>query len=234
MKADLNQVRAFLIDLIFPNRCPFCGKVINWRLDYCQSCFDELRYVGDEFCRRCGNSKAECLCGRDNEKLYSFCYPAFYYETSAKGGVIYLKNEKNRIFPNIAMDKAAADMQKDNIKADCIVPVPMARLKLRKRGFNQAEVLAEALSERLDIPVYNDLIVKSESVIAQHKLTANMRKINADSLYSLGKGGNIITDKTVIVVDDVMTTGSTINSCARILLELGAASVIAVAAAKTE
>lgn len=234
MTADFRQVRAFLTDLIFPNRCPFCGKVINWRLDYCQSCFDELSYVGDELCRRCGNSQAECLCGRGNENLYSFCYPAFYYETSAKGGVIYLKNTKNKIFPNIAMKKVAMSMQRDNINADCIVPVPMAKLKLRKRGFNQAEVLANALSERLDIPVYNDLIVKSESIIAQHKLTANMRKVNADNLYSLGNGENIISDKTVIIVDDVMTTGSTINSCARILLELGAESVIAVAAAKTK
>lgn len=234
MTVDFRQVIAFFTDLLFPNRCPFCGKVINWRIDYCQSCFDELDYIGDELCRRCAKPKEECLCGRDNESLYSFCYPAFYYKSSAKGGVVYLKNTKNKIFPGIAMGKVAADMQKDNIKADCIVPVPMARLKLRKRGFNQAEVLADALSEKLDIPVYNDLIFKSESVVAQHKLTANMRKVNADNLYSFGKGENIITDKTVIIVDDVMTTGSTINSCARILLELGAASVIAVAAAKTK
>lgn len=234
MTADFRRVGAFVADLIFPNRCPFCGSVINWSIDYCQSCFDDLKYVGDEFCRKCGNQKVECLCKRNNDNLFSGCYPAFYYESSAKGGVIYLKNTKNNIFPGIAMEKVVADMEKDNIKADCIIPVPMSRLKLRKRGFNQAEVLADELSKRLEIPVYNDIIIKSESIIAQHKLSANMRKVNADSLYSFKEIDNIVAYKTVIVVDDVITTGSTINSCARILLEMGAASVIAVSAAKTK
>lgn len=230
---DSKQLKAFVLDLFFPNRCPLCGNVINWKIEYCNSCYDELPYTGDELCHECGNEISSCTC-HDSERFFSRCYAAFYYQGSAKGGVIYLKNTKNDVFPRLFADKTAEDIKADAFisKADCIVPVPMSKLKLRRRGFNQAEVLADALGERLGIPVYRQALIKSESVVAQHKLSANRRKSNAARLYSAGNAAEI-KNKTVIIVDDVMTTGSTINSCAEILLEMGANSVIAAVAATT-
>lgn len=230
---NAKQLKAFVLDLFFPNRCPLCGNVINWKLEYCGRCYDELPYTGDELCRGCGNDISRCSC-HENERSFSRCYAAFYYQGSAKGGVVYLKRTKNDVFPRLFAEKTAADINSDALfpKADCIVPVPMSKLKLRRRGYNQAEVLADALAEKLDIPVYCNALIKGESVVAQHKLSANRRKSNAARLYSAGNTAEI-RDKTVIIVDDVMTTGSTINSCAEILLEMGANSVIAAVAATT-
>lgn len=230
---DIKKVGAFTLDLIFPNRCPLCGEVINWKYEYCQGCFEELPYTGEEFCRGCGNISSSCICHR-NENLFSRCYAAFYYLDSAKGGVVYLKNTKNDVFPRLFAEKIRSDIESDSykFKADCIVPVPMSKTKLRKRGFNQAEVLADALGKQLNIPICSDALVKSISFVAQHKLSAARRKSNASHLYSVGKNIDI-KDKTVIIVDDVMTTGSTINSCAEILLEMGAEKIIAAVAAST-
>lgn len=108
----------------------------------------------------------------------------------------------------------------------------MSKTKLRKRGFNQAEVLADALGHQLNIPIYGNALTKSISFVAQHKLSASRRKTNAAHLYSAGKNIDI-KGKTIIIVDDVMTTGSTINSCAEILLEMGAKEIIAAVAAST-
>ena len=132
---------------------------------------------------------------------------------------MYLKNTKNNVFPRLFAEKIRSDIEADpyEFKADFIVPVPMSKTKLRKRGFNQAEVLADALSQQLNIPICNNALVKSISFVAQHKLSATRRKSNASHLYSAGKNIDI-KGKTVIIVDDVMTTGSTINSCAEILL----------------
>lgn len=230
---DIKKAGAFTLDLIFPNRCPLCGEVINWKYEYCQGCFDELPYTGEEFCHGCGNISSSCICHR-NENLFSRCYAAFYYLDSAKGGVVYLKNTKNNVFPRLFAEKIRSDIEADpyEFKADFIVPVPMSKTKLRKRGFNQAEVLADALSQQLNIPICNDALVKSISFVAQHKLSATRRKSNASHLYSAGKNIDI-KGKTVIIVDDVMTTGSTINSCAEILLEMGAEKIIAAVAAST-
>ncbi len=230
---DIKKAGAFTLDLIFPNRCPLCGEVINWKYEYCQGCFDELPYTGEEFCHGCGNISSSCICHR-NENLFSRCYAAFYYLDSAKGGVVYLKNTKNNVFPRLFAEKIRSDIEADpyEFKADFIVPVPMSKTKLRKRGFNQAEVLADALSQQLNIPICNNALVKSISFVAQHKLSATRRKSNASHLYSAGKNIDI-KGKTVIIVDDVMTTGSTINSCAEILLEMGAEKIIAAVAAST-
>ena len=230
---DIKNVKAFTLDLIFPNRCPLCGEVINWKYEYCQGCFEELPYTGEEFCRGCGNISSSCICHR-NENLFSRCYAAFYYLDSAKGGVVYLKNTKNDVFPRLFAEKIKSDIETDSyeFKADCIVPVPMSKTKLRKRGFNQAEVLADALGQQLNIPIYGNALTKSISFVAQHKLSASRRKTNAAHLYSAGENIDI-KGKTVIRVDDVMTTGSTINSCAEILLEMGAKEIIAAVAAST-
>lgn len=230
---DLKRTKAFVLDLVFPNRCPLCGMVINWRDEYCQKCFNELPYTGEELCFGCGNTKEGCTC-RKNENVFSRCYAAFYYSDSAKGGVVYLKKTINNVFPRLFAEKIKEEIESDQykFKADLIVPVPMSSLKRRKRGFNQAEVLADSLGKILDIPVYTNVLIKNESFIAQHKLSANSRRINAERLYSYGDD-RIIKDKTVIIVDDVMTTGSTVNSCAEILLEMGAAKVIAAVAATT-
>lgn len=230
---DIKKAGAFTLDLIFPNRCPLCGEVINWKYEYCQGCFDELPYTGEEFCHGCGNISSSCICHR-NENLFSRCYAAFYYLDSAKGGVVYLKNTKNNVFPRLFAEKIRSDIEADpyEFKADFIVPVPMSKTKLRKRGFNQAEVLADALGQQLNIPICNDALVKSISFVAQHKLSATRRKTNASHLYSAGKNIDI-KGKTVIIVDDVMTTGSTINSCAEILLGMGAEKIIAAVAAST-
>lgn len=230
---DIKKAGAFTLDLIFPNRCPLCGEVINWKYEYCQGCFDELPYTGEEFCHSCGNISSSCICHR-NENLFSRCYAAFYYLDSAKGGVVYLKNTKNNVFPRLFAEKIRSDIEADpyKFKADFIVPVPMSKTKLRKRGFNQAEVLADALSQQLNIPICNNALVKSISFVAQHKLSATRRKSNASHLYSAGKNIDI-KGKTVIIVDDVMTTGSTINSCAEILLGMGAEKIIAAVAAST-
>lgn len=230
---DAKNVKAFALDLIFPNRCPLCGEVINWKKEYCQTCFDELPYTGEEFCHGCGNIMGSCIC-HNNENLFSRCYAAFYYSDSAKGGVVYLKNTKNNVFPRLFAEKIRSDIDSDDykFKADCIVPVPMTKTKLRKRGFNQAEVLADALGKQLGLPIYGNALAKSISFVAQHKLSAAQRKNNAARLYSAGENVDL-SGKTVIIVDDVMTTGSTINSCAEILLEMGADKVIAAVAAST-
>ncbi len=227
------RFKDFIIDLFFPNRCPLCGRVIRWDFPYCEKCYDELPWTGKELCHGCGNDIVQCVCDKENFHFIR-CYAAFYYMDVAKSAIIYLKRTNNRIFPNIFAEKIYDDMCEDpyKFKADFIVPVPMSKMKLSRRGYNQAEVLAKSLSEVLKVPLKNDALVKHESLIAQHKLSANMRRNNVRHLYEKGNADGI-EGKVVILCDDVMTTGSTLNQCAGLLTEMGAAAVIIAVAATT-
>ena len=227
----LDNMKRILIDLIFPNRCPLCGNVIHWSIDYCDKCYSDLPETGDEFCHRCGNDT--CIC-RDKDFSFLICYSAYYYHGTARSAVIYLKNTRNYIFPRMAAEKIVSDMKSDTyyFEVDCIVPVPMTASKQRRRGYNQAEVIAEALSELLNVPIVNNVIIKKHSFKEQHKLTSVSRNRNADKIY-IKTDSTAVKDKTVLLCDDVMTTGSTLNKCAEILIEMGAQAVIVAAATTT-
>ncbi len=231
-----NDLKLFVADVFFPNRCPLCGEVIAWDLKFCPECVDSLPMVGDEICRTCGLNTQSCTCGNYAVKNnYDYVFPAFYYKDTAKKAVVYLKSYVSDIFPTIVANKIKDDFSKYNlgIKFDYIVPVPMTKGKQRSRGHNQAEIYAKGLSEVLGVPINNELIKKNFTIIAQHNLSSDFRKINADKLYSV-KGDINLEGLNIILCDDVMTTGSTVNKCAKLLKSLGAKNVVIAVACTTE
>ena len=103
-----------------------------------------------------------------------------------------------------------------------LAPVPVHGKRLRERGYNQAELLADAISDISGIPVDTELIIRSSSTVAQKKLSREERSLNLRSAFQPGK--NVPPD-TVLVVDDIYTTGATADACAGVLLAAGAKRV---------
>lgn len=224
VKTDRKEM---LIDLIFPNRCPFCGKVIHWSSYCCETCYTQAEWVNFDsvrICRRCGHYVCEC----GTERIYyDRCFfAASYSGESVKNAVLALKYKKSENAAVIFSQRLSELLKKEeHTDIDYIVPVPMNKKKLRKRGYNQSEILAEHLSELLDIPVRTDLIGKRYSSETQHSRTAEERKTAVITEYfSLDKklGG-----EKILLCDDIFTTGSTANRCAELLKDIGASSVTA-------
>lgn len=230
----MSGIRDFLLDFFFPNRCPICGKVIKWNKECCDNCIENLSQTGDELCHGCGNKKEYCQCQR-KKFLFHRCYAAYYYKGTARSAVLYLKDTKNMFFPRLVADKILHDIATDDykFKADYIVPVPLSRRKFYIRGYNQSALLGQALSEKLIIPLEENALLRYDTIIDQHRLSSEMRSESARSIYYANEKVDI-QGKTIILCDDIITTGSTINECARVLLDMGADKVIAVAAATTE
>lgn len=230
----MSRARDFFLDFFFPNRCPLCGKVIKWDKECCDNCIDDLPQTGAELCHGCGNIKAHCQCQR-KKFLFNRCYAAYYYKGTARSAVLYLKDTKNMFFPRLAADKILRDIAADNykFKADYVVPVPLSRRKLYTRGYNQSALIGQALAEKLNIPLEENAILRYNTMIDQHRLSSEMRSESAKSIYYANEKVDI-KGKTIILCDDIITTGSTINECARVLLDMGADNVIAAAAATTE
>lgn len=206
-----------LISILYPNRCPFCGKVIDSSDYYCASCYGELPFVRTEFAPPGNISEMRACC---------------YYLRRARDAVLMLKFG-SLIYPA----EAFALMMSERIlasgwdkTADCIVPVPSSKESISKRGFCTALLIAKRISIRLGIPLSRD-ITAVKGKLEQKNLSANARRENARKGFCLSKKADV-RGKHIILVDDVSTTGSTLSAIAEILLKAGAFDVKAVVFAK--
>lgn len=225
-----DKCKAFLLDMIFPNRCPFCGDFIMWDEHICGRCKDTLQNANDIICRRCGKDK--CVCG-NGQLNYDEAFAALIYNEELVSNAVYRFKDTGEI--NIAEYTAndiALHMKRENIPVpDIIVPVPMGKRKRLKRGHNQAELLAKRIGKSLDRPVCGDILFKYDTKDEQHLHGAEERQERVKNLFYAGKAD--IAGMTVMLCDDVMTTGATINECAGLLKQLGAERVISAVCAVT-
>lgn len=232
MRTPIDKCKAFILDIFFPNRCPFCGEAIRWDLYSCEECREKFIESNDKICRKCGKYKCCCKDGLN----YDMAFASFFYGSDETRRAIHdFKHIGDTNIANVTAEDAAAYMKAENIaKADMIVPVPMGKRKQKSRGYNQAELLGRCIGKILDIPVRNDILYKYDTKDEQHEHTREEREQRVRDLFCVNDKTPAINESTVLLCDDVMTTGSTINECARLLKSIGAKKVIVVVCAVTK
>ena len=232
-KLSFDSVKKYVLDIFFPNRCAFCGKVIKWSDTCCRKCFDEIPFIVTEHCKKCGQEI--CMCN-ETEIYYDGCISITDYSGIVREGII-----------NFKLDKAVnlVDVFKDDIykkllsitdvnKIDVVTAVPMHRSTKRSRGYNQADIISKAVSKVINKPANSKLLIKQSSDVAQHKLNRYEREKAVKGLFSADeKHKGEIDGKTILLCDDIITTGSTLNECARILKDSGAKYVFCFTIAST-
>lgn len=230
MTGSAGKFRAFITDIFLPNRCPFCGKFITWDRLACEQCDKTVPRANDKICRHCG--KRSCICGSDIN--YDMAFASFFYnEEPVRNSIYRFKTIGDTNIAEYAAEDIASFMEKENIpKPDMIIPVPMGRKKRRKRGFNQAELFASCIGKRLDTPVNKNILYKIDTKDEQHNYGRDVREKRVKGLFMAEEAD--LSGMTVMICDDVMTTGATINECSRLLKELGAGYVISAVCAVTE
>lgn len=228
----MSKTADFLIDLIYPNRCPFCDSFIPYDRLCCESCEKELE--PGSFCPKCGQAVCECKSRRFN---YDGCVAVYKYAGVAREGVLSLKY---RVGFNTAKYAAPEIVNRLNslgfLSADVITAVPMTkkRRKMTVYCYNQSEVIAKCVSKLCKIPCDFKLLSKKASAPTQHELTAAEREAAVRGTYLKGRSRLDLTGKTVILCDDILTTGSTLSECASVLKSLGAKKVYCAVICVTE
>jgi ComF family protein len=205
----LNNTKDLLIDIFFPNRCPCCGKIIVWKNDICEYCAEKLSLY---------------RFSETSEITAAYCYDGIVLD-----GIYSLKFAGTENFA-----KHCAKIITENLTGDfdCIVPVPIGKKRLKKRGYNQAEIIAKYFSRSLQIPIAKKVLYRTIEKV-QHTLTEKERFQNAKDSYKIRESGSeIIAGKRILLVDDVCTTGATISVCKGLLMDAGA-KVDAAVCAKT-
>ena len=204
-----------LLDFLFPQKCPYCGKPLG-----------------------CGQTEcSECLKGFDTRAVIKktpaddICIAPFEYKGAAATAI---KNFKFRgvVFNCRSLSAAAARAIKSSgIRAEIEVVtfVPMTKGRKRKRGFNQSQLLAKEISALLKLPC-EELIARDKESEYQHKLGYEERAKHNKSYYRV-KNPDRVRNRNILIVDDIMTTGATLSSCSGILKDNGAKTVYCAAAA---
>ena len=213
------EFKKWLLDIFFPNRCPFCNCLIKWDKLCCEKCEEEIKDISSIVCNGCG--KMNCIC---NNVIYDKCYVISPYDNKARQGIINLKLNNGFNCAEYYAKKLVNNIKANNDVIDYIIPVPMTKSKIHKRGYNQAEIIANFISETLNLTVRTDVLYKLNSNIEQHNLTEEQRKKNASEIFYINDIN--LQGKVVLLCDDVITTGATLNSCSKLLKKAGASKVI--------
>lgn len=206
----------------FTKRCEICGEVIELNDTLCEDC-KGIKPITSPRCTSCGCSKNDCTC-KKNKNEYKQLVAPYYYEDSIIRAVHNFKDNK---MPFLA-DKFADDIILaindcySDIKFDYITFVPLRPLKCIKRGYNQAQLIGEGISKSLGVQCV-PLLKKVRYTGVQHHKSARERKAAAFGSYDIiNKHKSSLSGKVILLVDDVKTTGSTLNECAKMLSIYGA------------
>ena len=219
--------------IVLPSWCVACGKELEWDArvaSCCRACWNALPKITMAKCVSCAlplPTNSVCIECMENPLPVDWCEAWGTYRDSLEKVLHALKFEKHDF-----LDDTLAGLLEETLRDrdfDVILGVPMSAAKERRRGYNQAELLARALGRRIDVPC--DMLLTrrrekaAQSLLPKHARAANVRGAFQASPNSKGK--------SILIVDDICTTGETLRACANALVRAGASRVCAVTVAKT-
>ncbi len=214
------------VSLLFPVRCPVCDEVVRRRDGrICQGCRNRLKVVEEPFCLSCGKPLSEeknLYCTDCDGRSHRYIRGRALYEYESAAESIYRfkyggRREYAVFFGREMAEKLAVFIRKAS--PDALVPVPLSRKRFGRRGYNQAQLLAEVMGEELGIPVYAHLAVRVRDTLPQKELNAKERQNNLKRAFKMIE--NDVKLDTIIIIDDIYTTGSTIEALAEVFLQSG-------------
>lgn len=209
----------FVLNFLFPPACSVCGKINqNWLCSNCQ--------------RRVERLEKSCVVEIEDKKYEKLLY-LFQYESLVRKLILRYKFSNkaylNHFFANrISQNEKTKELLQ---QYDIIIPVPMHKKKMQKRGYNQTELVANELEKSLGIVARRDILSKVVNTTTQSKLGGKARQSNIQHAFFI-KNDKEVEDKKIILLDDIYTTGATSEECSRVLKEAGAMEILVLVLAK--
>lgn len=230
IRRKLNQLDRNFLDLLYPPRCVICDHVVSVKTAVCPACRKKIHPVKEPSCMKCGKPLLDArkeFCGDCEKKKHDFVQgkSLWVYEGEVRKSIYRFKYQNKREYAN-GYAQEIAKQYSDWIrrkKIQAIVPVPLYKKKQRKRGYNQAQLLAKELGRIWELPVYSNLLVRIRDTKPQKMLTDLERKNNMKKAFKTTE--NIVQLEHILLIDDIYTTGSTLDAAAAVLLAAGAEEI---------
>ncbi len=233
MTSKLTFLYSFLektAQTIYPNVCLQCDAEGENGIDLCQRCFQNLPWI--EFCcQKCAlplTSDDAKICGACTTQKYFFdqTIAPFQFEGFIRDAIYKFKfNQKLNQGKLLAHLFLCCLENREYSLPDVIIPVPLYKKRLRKRGYNQALEVAKIINKKLNCDLSYTDIYRNRVTSAQMELPAKQRYNNVKNAFSLVRNSKDLKNKHICIVDDVMTTGNTVNEVAKCLKKAGAKKV---------
>ena len=229
MKKFLNKAKESVLELIFPNRCICCDEILEYNTHpwLCPACFEKVKPITGRVCQICGVpiiSNDICVDCRDKKIYFKKAYCAYQYKNEVRRAIHNIKfNDCPRYVKYFADKLYNYSKERGFDGADIVTFVPMRPKNLRKRGYNQSELLAKELAKR-GMGEFKPLLKKVRDTKNQHDIEREERRKNLKNAFA-PIDPNGIKGKKILLTDDIYTTGSTVNECAKTLMNAGAESV---------
>lgn len=233
----MNFFRA-VVDFVYPPRCIICGEFVNSEAEFCAKCLSDFQEAAHPMCTICGlpfNSGSDHICRECHKKRPAFDKARAWgvHRGAGRHAVIALKfGRKTKLAAHLAKLMTSTLLEEfDTTEIDTIIPVPLHKKRLRWRGFNQSLLLAKGISAATGIDVDFLSLKRIRQTKPQTRLPLKQRSENVKGAFQVVRP-NFVRDKTILLVDDVFTSGATITECARALKSQGARSVYALCAVR--
>jgi len=213
------------LDFILPNSCQACSKKIH--LDevlLCKDCFGQIENVSEDFTA----SQYERHFSK-NKYISDYCAAYKFEKDSPLQILLHNLKYKNHFRNGFNLGQLTAkhnETKMNSWEVDLIVPVPLHRVKKAERGYNQSLYIGKGISQALNVKIGAGILRRRKLTDTQTKLHIDERKSNVENAFEV-KNQKFVDSKNILLVDDVITTGSTINECAKVLLNSGANKIYA-------
>jgi ComF family protein len=219
------------LDLVFPPRCVSCNAFGSF---ICERCRAEMVPADGPRCNTCWmplNPEHSCRRCRAYRPALGGVRCAFVYDVAARDAVLALKFQGLSAAAPLMARPMAEVLAEWRPPVSCIVPVPLSGQRCRLRGYNQSDLLARQIAHLTGIPLGRRALIRRRHTTAQARISRDARWKNVEQAFRIGKetptGG-------MLLIDDVITTGATLNACARVLLHEGAGAVFALTFARED
>lgn len=210
-----------LLSIPFPDTCILCGDVTDNKSYACNSCRDKVGYINTAFkCRTCLgflHTSKDGVCGTCliEKPSYSQLVSCVKYTGEVKERI---KGYKFRQRPDyhIGFSRLACEiLEREGVYFDAVVPMPLSKKSFKERGYNQSALIAKKIAEVFEVPYYDNVLIKVKETQRQSELKLNERKKNIQGAFKIRRS-NLINGKTVLLVDDIYTSGCTMREAAKI------------------
>lgn len=226
----------FVVDFVLPPRCAGCGAITDVVGQFCHGCWGSLEFLGDDGCARCGQplegATAGMTCGAclADPPPFERVRSVIAYGDVARAIVLRFKYQRK-----VALARTFARYMKPLVDAAgpdaVLVPVPLHRSRLRSRGFNQSLLVARELARLGGWAVQPALLRRVKATPPLRGMSADSRRRTVSGAFAIGRDA-VEQGRTIVLVDDVVTTGATAEGCARVLRKAGAERIMLVSWAR--
>jgi ComF family protein len=223
------EILKSIINWIFPKKCISCGREITEESVFCPACFKDIVFVDYPYCKCCGkqlhppySEDFACDVCQNTDRYFDLCRALFLYNRTSKKIIMRIKKEADESVARACVELLCSKYLNTFKNVDVIVPVPLHIARLLYRGFNQSEIIAKHISKVTEIPSNNDIIKRIKKTKSQQNKGIEERRENVRGAFDVVSD---VSGLSVLLVDDVMTTGATLSECSKTLKEHGASQV---------